>query len=169
LELNGMAIVPAGRYLKIVESGRVEGRPIPLFTQDESVPEGDRYLTRLQRVTNISAEDAGSLLERFKSGDGSITAYAPTNMLIITDTGTNIRRMMRILDVVDVASTGEQIWVEPVHNASATEVADRLSEIFEPGAGKSSSSTKKTSSAPRAPRPGQPAQGGTPSETVGAR
>jgi general secretion pathway protein D len=169
LELNGMAIVPAGRYLKIVESGRVEGRPIPLFTQDESVPEGDRYLTRLQRVTNISAEDAASLLERFKSGDGSITAYAPTNMLIITDTGTNIRRMVRILDVVDVASTGEQIWVEPVHNASATEVADRLSEIFEPGGGKSSSSSTKKTAAPRAPRAGQPPQGNTPSETVGAR
>ena len=133
LELNGMALVPAGRYLKIVESGRVEGRPIPLFTQDESVPDGDRYITRLQRVNNIAAEDAASLIERFKSGDGAITAYAPTNMLIITDTGTNIRRMVRILDVIDVASSGEQIWVEPVHNATASDVADRLSEIFEPG------------------------------------
>jgi general secretion pathway protein D len=166
LELNGMALVPAGRYLKIVESGRVEGRPIPLFTQDESVPEGDRYITRLQRVTNISAEDAASLIERFKSGDGSITAYAPTNMLIITDTGTNIRRMVRILDVIDVASTGEQIWVEPVHNATAQDIADRLSDIFEPAAGGGkSASTKKPAAKPAGK--GQPTS--TPTETIGAR
>jgi general secretion pathway protein D len=147
LELNGMALVPAGRYLKIVESGRVEGRAIPLYTADETVPTGDRFLTRLQRISNISAEDASQVLERFKSGDGSITAYAPTNMLIITDTGTNIRRMLRILNVIDLPRTGEQIWVEPVYHAEAGDVAERLTEIFEPG---DTGSGKKAAAAPPA-------------------
>jgi general secretion pathway protein D len=165
LELNGMALVPSGRYLKIVESGRVEGRAIPLYTEDEDVPGGDRFLTHLHRVNNISAEDAATLLERFKSGDGSITGYAPTNMLIITDTGTNIQRMMRILTVIDVARTGEQMWVEPVHHADATELASRLTEIFEPAASASSSARKAAA----------PAKGKTPAaaaagpQTVGAR
>jgi general secretion pathway protein D len=162
LELNGMALVPAGRYLKIVESGRVEGRPIPLYNDGDAVPRGDRFLTRLHRVNNISAEDAASLLERFKSGDGSITAYAPTNMLIITDTGTNIRRMLRILDVIDIARTGEQIWVEPVHHADATEIASRLTEIFEPTEG----SSKKAKPARRKAKGKKNAPAG--SETIGA-
>jgi general secretion pathway protein D len=164
LELNGMTIVPAGRYLKVVESSRIEGRTIPLLTNDDELPEGDRFITRLQRVTSIPAEDAASLLERFKSGDGSITAYAPTNMLIITDTGTNIRRMLRILEVIDVAATGEQIWVEPVHHASATEVAARLSEIFEPSSGTGAKGTKK----PATPPPAKPKAGGGTTETVGS-
>ena len=168
LELNGMAVVPAGRYLKIVESGRVEGRPIPLYTDGEAVPDGDRFVTRLQRVNNISSEDAAKLLERFKSGDGSLTAYAPTNMLIITDTGTNIARMLRILEVIDVTRTGEQIWVEPVHYANANEIAERLSEIFEPGqstggGGGSSKAGKGKAATPA----GQPDKAG--SSTVGAR
>jgi general secretion pathway protein D len=166
LELNGMAIVPAGRYLKIVESGRVEGRPIPLYTGDENVPVGDRFVTRLQRVNNISAEDAAALLERFKSGDGSITAYAPTNTMIITDTGTNIHRMLRILDTIDVAHTGEQIWVEPVHHANATEVAARLQEIFEPTApGAAKPSAKPAKAAPKKGAAPEPAG----SEIVGSR
>ena len=37
-----------------------------------------------------------SLLDRFKSPDGSVSAYAPTNMLIITDTGRQVRRMLRM-------------------------------------------------------------------------
>jgi general secretion pathway protein D len=164
LELNGMALVPSGRYLKIVESGRVEGRAIPLYTEDENVPGGDRFLTHLHRVNNISAEDAATLLERFKSGDGSITGYAPTNMLIITDTGTNIQRMMRILDVIDVARTGEQMWVEPVHHADATELATRLTEIFEPAASTNGSRTAKTA---KAATKGAAAVPGT--ATVGSR
>jgi general secretion pathway protein D len=165
LELNGMALVPSGRYLKIVESGRVEGRAIPLFTEDEAVPGGDRFLTHLHRVSNISAEDAATLLERFKSGDGSITGYAPTNMLIITDTGTNIQRMMRILGVIDVARTGEQMWVEPVHHADASELAQRLTEIFEPAA----SGTKSAGKAAAAPKGKTAAAAPAGATTVGAR
>jgi general secretion pathway protein D len=153
LELNGMALVPSGRYYKIVESGRVEGRAVPLYTTEEAVPIGDRYVTRLQAVKNIAAEDASQLLERFKSGDGSLTAYAPTNMLIMTDTGTNIRRMLRILDVIDVTRTGEQIWVEPVHHATATDLAQRLSDLFDVGKDPKAKDAKK-------PAPGTATIGG---------
>lgn len=152
LELNGLAVVPSGSYLKIVESGRVEGRAIPLFTDESSVPRGDRFVTRLHRVSHISAEDASQLLERFKSGDGSLTAYAPTNTLIVTDTGTNMRRMLRILNAIDVAKTGEQIWVEPIHHATASELAERLSEIFDAEAPSTKADPKKTAAARRRSR-----------------
>lgn len=132
LELNGMGLVPAGRYLKIVESGGIENKPIRLQTDGNGVPRGDTFLTRLQPLEHIAAEDAAELLGRFKSADGNITAYAPSNMLIITDTGTNMNRMMRILGVIDVPRTSEHIWVEPVHYANASEMAQSLSEIFEP-------------------------------------
>lgn len=160
LELNGMALVPAGRYLKIVESGRVEGRAIPLYTEG-TVPSGDRFVTRLQNVNHIPAEDAAKLLERFKSGDGSLTTYAPTNLLIITDTGTNLRRMMRILDVIDVARTGEQIWVEPVFHANAAELAQRLTEIFEPTQVPAPKKAAKPAPAPKKGKTAPPAPGTT--------
>jgi general secretion pathway protein D len=162
LELNGMALVPSGRYLKIVESGRVEGRAVPMFSGDEQVPIGDRYVTRIQQVKNIAAEDAGKLLERFKSGDGGLTAYAPTNTLIMTDTGTNLRRMLRILEEVDIARTGEQMWVEQIHHATATDLEKRLGDIFDvanggtAGAGKA----KKPAAAAGAPASGSTTIGG---------
>lgn len=169
LELNGMALVPAGRYLKIVESGNVQQRAVPLFTGEQGVPTGDRFVTRLHRVSNISADDAAALLERFKSGDGSITAYAPTNMLIITDTGTNMRRMLRILNVVDVGRTGEQIWVEPVYHANASELAQRLTEIFEPTSSTPTSSAAKPKPAPRKGKKGAAAPPAAPGrKTIGS-
>ena len=130
LEVNGMTVVPSGRYLKIQESANIENQPVSLYTGGSPTPSDDRYVTRLHRMTNISAEDASQLLGRFKSPSGSVTAYAPTNTLIITDTGRQIRRMLSILQSIDVPRTGEQVWIEPIHYADATEVAEKLREIF---------------------------------------
>src|SRR5690554_2902772 len=116
LEVNGMTVVPSGRYLKIIDTAGAETQPLPV-SSDGIVPVSDRFMTRLDRVENSSAEDAAYLLGRFKSNEGSVTAYAPTNTLIITDTGRQIRRMLDILDAIDVSQTGEQIWIEPVHYA----------------------------------------------------
>lgn len=138
LEVNGMTVVPAGRYLKIQETTSIETQPVPLYTGGSPTPAAERYVTRMHRVENLSAEDASSLLERFKSSTGSIVAYAPTNTLIITDTGVQIRRMLRLLEALDVPRTGEQIWIEPVHYADATEIAERLTEIFPSSSGGSS-------------------------------
>ncbi len=170
LELNGLALVPSGRYLKVVESQGVESKTIPLLI-NENVPSEDRFVTHLMRVNNVSAEDVANLLTRFKSAEGNVTAYAPTNTLIITDTGTNIRRMQRLIGAIDVERGGEQLWIEPVHHANASELATRLTEIFPIGA-----KAGPAGAAAPAPRvrpqnvPGAPSPpgGGEPS-TVGTR
>ncbi len=129
LELNGLSLVPSGRYLKIVESQAVETKTIPLMI-NQNVPAEDRFMTSLTRVNYVSSDDVATLLGRFKSAEGNVTSYAPTNSIIITDTGSNIRRMQRIIKAVDVERGGEQLWIEPVHNATASELATRLLEIF---------------------------------------
>jgi general secretion pathway protein D len=93
LEVNGFTIVPAGRYLKIIDAQNVEQQTIPIYEDGSSVPASDRYITRIHHLENVSAEDVTSLLGRFKSSSGNITSYGPTNMLIITDRGSQIRRM----------------------------------------------------------------------------
>jgi general secretion pathway protein D len=151
LELNGMAIVPSGRYLKIVESQGVELKTIPLLINQEVPPE-DRFMTHLHRAEFINAEDLAGLLMRFKSPEGNITAYPPTNTVIMTDTGNNIRRQLRIAEAIDVERGGEQLWIEPIHHANVTELSTRLTEVFpvekvKPGA----------PPAPTAGKPGGPA------------
>jgi general secretion pathway protein D len=171
LELNGLALVPSGRYLKIVESQGVESKTIPLLL-DQNVPPEDRFVTHLHRVESVSAEDVANLLGRFKSPEGNVTAYAPTNSLIITDTGNNIRRMLRIVNAIDVERGGEQLWIEPVHYANAGELATRLTEIFPTEkAGGGASPTRGAAAAPKrtkAPAGSVPPGGASP-ETVGTR
>lgn len=135
LQVNGMTVVPSGRYLKIEESTGIATQPVPTYAPGQSTPSDDRYVTRIVRLANIPTDEAATVLGHFKSRDGDITPHAGTNALIITDTAASIRRMVQILGEIDVPSVGEQIWVEPVHHALASELATRLTEILSGGSG----------------------------------
>ncbi len=131
LETNGLTVIPHGKFLKIVESAGVATQTTPIYGSGQPVPPDDRYITRLYRLAHVSAEEASGLLGKFKSKDGDISVYAPGNLLILTDTATNIRRMLQLVEEVDVGATGDQLWVEPIHYTTATEITQRLNEIFD--------------------------------------
>jgi general secretion pathway protein D len=130
LEVNGFTVVPAGKYLKIVETKQIERQPLGIYGDEGGIPSTDRYVTRIQHLEHVSAEDVSNLLTRFASRTGNVTSYGPSNMLILTDTGAQIRRMLRLIDAVDLPRSGTQTWIEPIHYANAADLADRLLEIF---------------------------------------
>jgi general secretion pathway protein D len=130
LEANGLTVVPHGRFYKIVDSPDAK-MGAPVFVAGQAATAEERYITRIHRVRNASADDIANVLGHFKSKDGDITVYGPGNLLIITDTGSNIQRMMRILEDVDVGGVGDQIWIEPIHYGIASDVASRLNEVFD--------------------------------------
>lgn len=131
LETNGMTVIPHGRFLKIVESPGVVTDTTEIYGTAAPVPNEDRYITRLYRMAHIDAQETATLLGKFKTKEGDITVYPPGNLLIITETGSNIQRMMRILEEIDVGGAGEQLWVEPVHYSSASELANKLIDILD--------------------------------------
>ena len=154
LEVNGLNVVRAGRYYKIVEMAGIENQPLPIYKDGEGTPASDRYITRLHHLGHVSAEDVTNLLTRFKSKEGNVTADAPTNMLIMTDTGTQIRRMLSVIESIDLPRSGVQTWIEPIHYANAQELATRLLEIFPAEAAEST--TASTPAAPAAARTARP-------------
>jgi general secretion pathway protein D len=149
LETNGMTVIPEGRFLKIVDSGGVITQPTPVYSRGAPVPQADRYVTRLYRLKYVGATEVMNILNKFKSKEADITAYDPGQLLIITDTGTNIRRLIRIAEELDVGGVGQQMWIEPVNNGSADDMAKRIADLFglnapaappgTPGAGANSS------------------------------
>lgn len=148
LEANGLTVVPQGKFLKIVDSGGIVTQTTPIYGTGQPVPSEDRFVTRLYRLSHISADEVAALLGKFKSKDGDITVHGPGNLLIITDTAANIRRMLQLVEEVDVGGAGEQVWVEPIHYAAATEIAQKLTETFD------------VKAAAPAPKPGGQAAGG---------
>ncbi len=151
LETNGLTVVPQGRFLKIVETTGVQSQSTPTYAPGQAVPAEERYVTRMHRLSHMSADDAAQLLGKFKSKDADISTFAGGNMIIMTDTGSNIRRMMRILEQADVGSAGDQIWIEPVHYAAASDVAGRVNDLFDVKGGGGGGGGKAAAAAGGAP------------------
>ncbi len=133
LELNGMTVIPQGRFLKIVDSGGAASQATPVYSRGTPVPDTDRFVTRLYRLQHVSAGEVMGILQKFKTKEGDITAYEPGQLLIITDTGSNISRMIRIVEELDVGGAGQQMWIEPVYNGDAEEMAKQIGELFDLG------------------------------------
>jgi general secretion pathway protein D len=135
LEAHGMTVVPHGRYLKIVETAGVVGKATPIYGVGRPVPYEDRVITRMYRLKHVDANDVSTVLNKFKSKSADITVYAPGNLLIITDTGRNIRRMLRVVEELDAGGAGEQIWMQPIHYIPAADLATKLGEVLDGGEG----------------------------------
>ena len=126
-----MTVVPHGRFYKIVDSAGVVGNGTPLYSRGAAIPNSDSFITRIYRTRYVGAEEATQLLSRFKSKEGDISAYPAGNLLMLTDTGAQVRRMVRILEEIDVGGAGQQMWIEPVNHGSAAEMAERINDLFE--------------------------------------
>jgi general secretion pathway protein D len=135
LEVNGMTVVPEGRFLKIIDSAGITNAPTPIYSRGAPVPEEARFVTRLYRLQNVSSEEVVAVLNKFKSKEGDVTAYGPGQLLIITDTGPQVTRMIRIIEEIDIGGSGQRMWIEPVQYGTADEMAKRLNELFDLGAG----------------------------------
>ena len=131
LETNGLTVIPHGRFLKIVDTQGVQTTDTPFSGPGQSSTYEDRYVTRMHRLSHVTADDVAAVLNKFKTKDGDVTPYGPGNLLIITDTGTNIHRMMQIVEDIDVGGAGDQIWIEKINYGAASDVEKRLNDVFD--------------------------------------
>lgn len=131
LEVMGLTIEPSGAYLKIIEAQQGKTSPVPTYGPDDEAPADDRIITRLVRLENVAVQDVQPILQTLKSRHGDIQVYAATNTLIVTETGSNMRRLEKILKELDVPGMGEKVWILRVQYASAQEIAEKLKEIFQ--------------------------------------
>lgn len=113
-----------------------------------SAPESDRFVTRLIPLQYIDAEEMSNTLKPLVSKEAALVAYTPTNTLILTDSASNINRVLQILEAIDVETHKEELAMIRVQYADAQALAEQLSEVF---GGEVSSSTG-------APTPGQRVQ-----------
>jgi general secretion pathway protein D len=131
LEVNGFAAVKAGEITKIVPSPDVKTKNISTLLRAASDSPDDRIVTQLIPLKYADPEEIKKLLTPLISKNSVLLSYGPTNMLILTDVYSNIRRLMEILNVIDVADIGRQVTVLPVENADAVKLVTLLENIFE--------------------------------------
>jgi general secretion pathway protein D len=128
-------------------------------TGGRGTPDTDRFVTRLIPLSYIDAEQISNTIKPLVSKEAALVAYQPTNTIILTDSASNIRRILSILEAIDVETFKQELALIRLQYADATVVAEQLSELF--GVEVVGSTARNVGAAPRVrarPQPVVPGQ-----------
>ncbi|RMH44366.1 MAG: type II secretion system protein GspD [Gammaproteobacteria bacterium] len=129
LKVNGMTAVKTGPVYKIMmeQQARQDSNRVVTGTQNDN--DTDELITRVVKLKNVSAQEMQIFLRPLiRQQGGHISAYRPTNVLVITDYAANVERIMKIIDQVDRESN-QEFEVIPLEHASASEVVRILESL----------------------------------------
>ncbi len=145
LDVNGYTTIDAGEFIKIIPKVVARSENVRTFLSDEAEHPEDRIVTQLIPLKYTTPDEIKKVLAPLVSKTSVVIAHTQSGMLIITDTLSNIQRLMAIIDAIDVAYTGEEMVVLPLEHATATTVSKVLATLFQ---------KNKRNAAPRAKKEG---------------
>ena len=131
LEANGKTISESGKFLKIIDIKDYAHSPDPLRPQGTTPPNEDRMVTQIVPLKHVDAQDMNDVLSKMASANATFIVYAPSNSLIITELGSNLRKLLDLLKELDVPGGQEQLWVYQVQHAEANDIAQKIMDVFE--------------------------------------
>jgi len=132
MEVRSYIIYPAGAYLKIEKAANARKVPVPVY--EGPTPNDDSYVTRILTLKYLNVNDVKTAVRNLLSRTGGdLIEFPQTNTLIISDYAYSIRRIVRILDILDVEGFQEQLEIITLKNAAAQDIARKITEFFPSG------------------------------------
>ncbi len=128
LQISGFAAIPGNQAIKIVPS--MDARTI---SPDISYPmrrdlQGDEMMVQVMPIQYVPAEQLVPVLRPLMPQWSSVTAYGPSNMLILSGRASNIRQLAEIIRQVD-SSSSSGIDMVPLQHALAMDMANTLKDL----------------------------------------
>lgn len=128
LAVHGFTAIPGDQVTKIVPLADAKQMDVPTIDQLTSGDATDQIVTRVIQVKNVSAAQIVPILRPLIPAQGHLAAYAPTNVLIVSDRAGNVERLADIISRVDTASDAE-VEIISLRYASATDVVRTLTAL----------------------------------------
>ena len=126
LQVHGFATVPTENAIKIIPDATAKQSAAP-FTSANRNP-GDQLITRVLEIDHINAAQLVPILRPLVAQQGHLAAYPTTNVLIISDRASNIKRIDRIIAEMD-KKIDSGIEIIKLKYAFAAEVVRLLSSL----------------------------------------
>ena len=141
LSVKGYTLVPTGSTNKIVPLSIASQSRLPTGSVKRS---SEQFVTRLVRLQYVDAATlVTSVLAPLVPKTSHVSAYAPSNTLIITDSAANIQRLVQIIKQLDVPAALDQIEIIPLQHADATEIAEIVNKLLSHSGGAAAPARRK--------------------------
>lgn len=127
LQVHGFATVPTANAIKIIPDASAKQDSAPVV-KSLSRQSGDQLVTQVVQINNVNATQLVPILRPLVAQQGHLAAYAETNVLIVSDRASNIRRISQIIKQVD-QKTDSDIEFVKLEFAFASEVVRLLTNL----------------------------------------
>jgi general secretion pathway protein D len=129
LDMNGLALVPTGKYLRIMRQNDAKGKNIRLYSNTRA-PNTDALVTKIFKIKYISAKELENVIRTYANMGARIYGFEQTNTIIITDTGSVIDKVAKMIQFLDVEGFDAGIEVISVKFASAVEIQKLIDSLL---------------------------------------
>jgi len=127
LEVNGFAAVDAGSVIKIVPRAEAKQKAVPVHVGNAK--SNDEMVTQVLRLKYANSQQLVALIRPLISPNSHLVAYPRGNMLLLTDSSSNIRRIQQVLKLLDRKdAVGVKIFT--LKYASAGKLASTLTKLY---------------------------------------
>lgn len=121
--------VETGKIIKIMPVRVAVKGNLRTFLGSKWTPLTDEIITQIVPLKYVDSKSIQNTLSRIVSPN-SMVAYEKTNTLIISDSGYKVRRILDILELIDVQGQQPQVAFVPIRYGDAKTISDRVSEIL---------------------------------------
>ena len=111
LEVHGLTAVKSESLYKVIKTEEARWRAIPTIVGTASDPArlGDELITQIVPIRFLSVSDAATLLRPLMSPRGNVILRHEGNLLILTDSASNVRRLLEIIALADAEVSSRDI------------------------------------------------------------
>lgn len=131
LEVNGFTTVESGAVVKIIPSADARSQNVQTIRLGQDSKPEDRIVTQLVPLKHSSPEEMKKVLTPLVSKTSVVISHPQSGMLILTETLSNIKRLLAIIEALDVEFTEEEVVVINLEHAAAESVAKIISSIYQ--------------------------------------
>ena len=146
LAINGYTLIKAGAFWKIQETKKALKDNTEIYS-DGYFPNTDQLITRIVKLKHIDAKEFSESIKYLLSQNNQISHHSSSNSIIISDYGSVIERIMKIVYEMDIPGSEENVEIITIQHAAAVHLADILKDIlFKQSSGRKASRTFRGSS-----------------------
>lgn len=163
LRLNGISIVEEGGLYRIIPIAEIPKEPatVNIGREPEAVKLSGKAILQIVPIQYIQSSEMVRILTPFLSTNAVIVDVPKSNHIVIADTDANVKRLLQLVEIFDSEKLKQikpQVFIYPVQNSKAKDVANMLQQIFLGARPTTPATTTTTTTTPTPQQRTQPQQ-----------
>lgn len=138
LSLNGIVMINLGdKFVKAVPAQQAdkEGAEIDR-TKTSELPDTEQFVTKVVILKTAKPSEVAQVLSAFSKSPSGVTAIDSNNSLVLRDYSSNIKRMMELIEKIDVAPQKDfTLAVIPIRYGKVGDIFATMSALISGGGG----------------------------------